>query len=133
MWGIYSMVGRELGAIFTLWNVMGVIIEKSLQESGEIVVDGTWSPDGKWLVYGVSRFVVDSLVDVYLLDVSGNNQPKKIARFSNIDLNDYNEDLIWIDSLNLSISTRDKFYTYSLSKNKMVEDSVLYYPINGRI
>ena len=93
---------------------------------------GTWSPDGKWLVYGVSRFVVDSLVDVYLLDVSGNNQPKKIARFSNIDLNDYNEDFIWIDSLNLSISTRDKFYTYSLVQNKMVEDSVLYYAINGR-
>ena len=93
---------------------------------------GTWSPDGKWLVYGVSRFVVDSLVDVYLLDVSGNNQPKKVARFSNIDLNDYNEDFIWIDSLNLSISTRDKFYTYSLVQNKMVEDSVLYYAINGR-
>ena len=93
---------------------------------------GNWSPDGKWLAYGVSRFVVDSLVDVYLLDVSGNNQPKKIARFSNIDPNDFNEDFIWIDSLNLSIGTRDKFYTYSLMQNKMVEDSVLYYAINGR-
>ena len=111
---------------------MGVIIEKSLQEEWGNSGGGTWSPDGKWLVYGVSRFVVDSLVDVYLLDVSGNNQPKKIARFSNIDLNDYNEDFIWIDSLNLSISTRDKFYTYSLVQNKMVEDSVLYYAINGR-
>ena len=55
---------------------------------------GTWSPDGKWLAYGVSRFMVDDVVDVYLLNVSGNNQPKKISRFTKFEPNDAYDDLI---------------------------------------
>lgn len=87
----------------------------------------SYSPDGKWLAYSSNRLFTNwEVVDVYLLNVIGNNQPKKISRFENF------EEIIWIDSFNLSIKTKDKFYKYSISNEKMIEDTVLYYPIKGR-
>ena len=87
----------------------------------------SYSPDGKWLTFRSCRFFGNwELVDVYILNVVGNNQPKKISRFENY------EGLIWIDSLNLSIRTKDKFYKYSINNEKMMEDTVLYYPIKAK-
>jgi len=86
-----------------------------------------WSPDGKMSAFETNHFFnsLDSISDVYILDVVGNNQPKKVASLGVYQLT-------WIDSLNLSIRAPDKFYTYNINQDKMVEDIVLYYPIKGR-
>jgi serine/threonine protein kinase len=88
----------------------------------------SWSSDGKWLTFRSCRLFGNwENVDVYILNVAGNNQPKKISRFEK-----YEGRPIWIDSLNLSIKTKDKFYTYSINNEKMMEDTVLYYPIKAK-
>ncbi len=87
----------------------------------------SWSPDGKWLAFESNSFFdASNYSNVHILNAVGNNQPKKISRV------DQSMGLIWIDSLNLSIRTKDKFYTYSIDQNKMVEDTLLYYPIKGK-
>ena len=87
----------------------------------------TWSPDSKHLAFINSRFMDDTdTFDVYILNVAENNQPQKIARLEKYS------GLNWIDSLNLNIKTKNKFYTYNLTNNKWSEDTVLYYPIKGK-
>lgn len=87
----------------------------------------SWSPGGKWLAFINSRFMDNTdTFDVYILNVAGSNQPKKISRLEKFD------DLNWIDSLNLNIKTKNKFYTYNITNDKWDEDTVLYYPIQGR-
>ena len=87
----------------------------------------TWSPDGKCLAFINSRFMDDTdTFDVYILNLAKDNQPKKIARLEKFNA------LNWIDSFNLNIKTKDKFYTYNLVNDKWSEDTVLYYPIQGR-
>jgi Tol biopolymer transport system component len=88
----------------------------------------SWSPEGKRLAFRSTRLFGGSSTtyDIYILDVTGYNQPKKVTSLEKF------EGLIWIDSLNLSIKSKNKFFTYSFNKNKIVEDTVLYYPIKGK-
>jgi Tol biopolymer transport system component len=86
-----------------------------------------WSPDGKWLAFVSKQFFdAPGYSFVYILNAVGNNQPKKISLVDSL------WGIVWIDSLNLSIRTNDKFYTYSIDRDKMVLDTVLYYPVIGR-
>jgi serine/threonine protein kinase len=86
-----------------------------------------WSPEGQILAFINSRYAdyLDT-VDIYIINAAGNNQPKKISRLENFNI------LNWIDSLNLNIKTKDKFYTYNIANEKWIEDTVMYYPIKGR-
>jgi hypothetical protein len=101
---------------------------------GENLEGQSWSPDGKWLAFRSSSFF-DGFpnLNIHILNAVGNNQPKKVSHVDqNLSHMDQVMGLIWIDSLNLSIRTKDKFFTYSIDKDKMVADTVLYYPVNGR-
>jgi serine/threonine protein kinase len=82
-----------------------------------------WSTDGKWLAFISERWFDNTdFVDAYIIDINGKNHLKKIISLEKF------RDLIWIDSLNLSIRTEKKFYTYSVNQNTITEDTVLYYP-----
>jgi Tol biopolymer transport system component len=113
----------------------GMINRRITVSEGENLGSHTWSADGRWLSFRSGPFFNKSGHNVHILDAVGNNQPKKISL---IDQNLSNQvqvnDLFWIDSFNLSIHTKDKFFTYSIDNDKMVPetDTVLYYAVTGR-
>jgi dipeptidyl aminopeptidase/acylaminoacyl peptidase len=110
------------------------IMDRDGSNSRRIIVgdwenlSGSWSPDGKWMLCASSQlsYSGNAPQDVYIINVPGNTQPKKIRRIENMG------GLGWVDSVNFYIRTEKKFLIYSITDNKFAEDTVLYYPIKGR-